>query len=122
MRQHDRSYRGVCVGQQRAGTPVATGLVSVDGRPVPAAALAARLAPEGYAWGAASNGTRALAHALLSYEFDKRTADAAYEAFAREVIANLPTSSGGEAWRLTSQEVRAWLEAQQRTAGAGEQG
>jgi carbohydrate-selective porin OprB len=106
MRQHDHRYRGV-----RAGP---AGIVSVDGRPLPVTARAARLAPEGFAWGSQTNGALALAHALLAYEVDTRTADAAFEAFAREVITTLPQGAGGEAWRLTSAELGAWLEAHRR--------
>ena len=113
MRQRGHRYRGV-----RAG-PV--GIVSVDGEPLPPTALAARLVPDSYDWGTPSTGALALAHALLTYECDKRTADAAYAAFQREVIAALPRGAGGEAWSLTSAEIRTWLEAHHRTRESGEQ-
>ena len=112
MRQRDHRYRGVLAVQ--------TGIVSVDGRPLPVTPRAARLAPDGYALGVPNNGALALAHALLAYEVDTRTADAAYAAFQREVIATLPHGTGGEAWRLTSGEIRTWLEAHRRTGEEGE--
>ncbi len=111
--QRDHRYRGVRVGQ--------AGLVSVDGQPLPATPLAARLAPDGYDWGVENNGAHALAHAVLAYELDKRTADAAYQAFQQEVIATLPHGAGGEAWRLTSVEIRSWLDAHRRGREPGTQ-
>ena len=99
MRQRDHRYRGVRAGR--------AGIVSVDGSPLPATPLAARLAPDGYDWGVANSGTLALAHSLLAYEVDKRTADAVYEAFQGDVIARLPHGAGGEAWSLASAEIRA---------------
>ena len=113
MRHGDHRYRGI-----RAGRAV---IVSVDGRPLPPTARAARLAPDGYAWGVQNNGALALAHALLAYETDRRTADAAYLAFQQDVIAALPHGAGGEAWRLTSAEIRSWLEEHQRAREPGEQ-
>ena len=112
MRQHDHRYRGVRAGQ--------AGIVSVDGRPLAMTRRAAQVAPAGYAWGSQNNGALALAHALLAYEVDLRTADAAFEAFAREVIATLPQGGGGEAWRLTSAEIRTWLEAHRRASEPGQ--
>ncbi len=113
MRQRDHRYRGVRAGR--------AGIVSVDGRPLLPTPRAARLAPDGYAWGTAGNGALALTHAVLAYETDTPTTDAAYEAFAREVIAALPHGAGGAAWSLTSAEIRTWLEAHQRTRESGEQ-
>ncbi len=113
MRQRDHRYRGVRAGR--------AGIVSVDGRPLPATPRATRLAPHGYEWGTQNNGSLALAHALLAYEVDTHTADAAYAAFQREVIATLPHGTGGAAWSLTSVEIRTWLEAHRRTREPGEQ-
>ncbi len=113
MRQRDHRYRGV-----RAGP---AGIVSVDGRPLPATRLAARLAPDGYDWGVQTNGALALAHALLAYETDTRTADTAYQAFQQEVIALLPHGSGGEAWQLTSAEIRTWLATHRHPRESGEE-
>ncbi len=107
MQQRDHRYRGVQAGR--------AGIVSVDGRPLPATPRAVRLAPDGYAWGSQNNGALALAHALLAYEVDTRTADASFEAFACEVIATLRQTAGGEAWSLTSAEIRTWIEAHRRT-------
>ncbi len=100
MRQHDHRYRGV-----RAGP---AGIVSVDGRPLPVTARAARLAPAGFAWGSQTNGALALAHALLAYELGAQLADDLYASFEQEVIADLPRDRGGEAWTLTSQQIRDW--------------
>ncbi len=113
MREHNHRYRGVRAGQ--------AGIVSVDGQPLPATKLAARLAPDGYDWGIENNGARALAHAVLTYEVDKRTADTAYQVFHQEVIAALPRGAGGAVWSLTSADIRTWLEAHQRIREAGEQ-
>ena len=111
--QHEHRYRGVRAGQ--------AAIVSVDGRPLPPTPLATRLAPNGYDWGCQNQAARALAHALLAYEVDKRTADAAYQAFQQEVIAILPHGTSGEAWLLTSAEIRAWLDAHQRTRESGKE-
>ena len=113
MRQHDHRYRAIRAGQAR--------IVSVDGRLLPATPLARRLAPDGYDWGVHHNGALALAHALLTYETDKRTADGAYQAFQQEVIATLPYGTGGEAWQLTSAELRTWLAAHPHPNEPGKQ-
>ncbi len=61
-----------------------------------------------YAWGYAGTGPRALAHALLAYALGAQLADDLYATFEQEVIADLPRDRGGEAWTLTSQQVRDW--------------
>ncbi len=113
MRPRDHRYRGVRTGP--------AGIVSVDGRPLPATRHAARLAPDGYDWGVQTNGALALAHALLAYETDTHTADGAYQAFQQEVIATLPYGTGGEAWQLTSAELRTWLAAHEDPNEPGKQ-
>ncbi len=92
--------------------------VLVNAQPLPMSNLARRESSDGYAWGYAGCGPRALAHSMLAHEFGEAIADRYFEPFTWKVVDGLGYGRNNEAWRLTSVDLRRWLE--QRTAIDGD--
>ena len=86
---------------------LAGALVTVDGEPLAPRHDLKPLSKAGFEWTYEGAGPAQLALALLADHFaDDRKALAQYERFMREVVANLDN-----AWRLTSDDIDAALEA-----------
>lgn len=64
--------------------------------------------PDGFAWGYNGSGPAQLALAILLEETSRGEAESFYQYFKQSVIAGLDKDS---AWRLTSEDVRKWLDA-----------
>ncbi|MBM3571036.1 MAG: hypothetical protein FJX52_01555 [Alphaproteobacteria bacterium] len=87
------------------GRSLAGAVVTVDGQKLPLRLDLKRLSPAGFEWTYEGAGPAQLALALLVDHFgDDRKALAHYEAFMRDVVANLDN-----AWRMTSHDVDAAL-------------
>lgn len=111
MTRAPRIYRGALEAQPyRPGVTIVAHTVTVNDAPLPMSALAAQLAPTGFGWGSNGLSAQALAHSLLAYEFDEQVATAYYRRFARQVVAAWP-----EQWRITGDELYAWLVAAGQT-------
>jgi hypothetical protein len=84
---------------------LAGAVVTVDGKPLPPRFDLKRLSPAGFEWTYEGAGPAQLALALLADHFgDDQKALLHYEAFMREVVAELDN-----AWRLTSADIDAAL-------------
>ncbi|HEX6978121.1 MAG TPA: DUF6166 domain-containing protein [Alphaproteobacteria bacterium] len=87
------------------GRSLAGAVVTVDGRPLSPRFDLKRLSPAGFEWTYEGAGPAQLALALLADHFgDDQKALLHYEAFMREVVAELDN-----AWRLTSADIDAAL-------------
>jgi hypothetical protein len=78
--------------------------VTIDGEPLPITETAERHSPDGWNWGYGGSGPAALAHAILACVADETTADACYQFFKRDVVADWEM---GHPWQMTDQEVLA---------------
>lgn len=89
------------------GRSLVGAVVTVDGMPLDPRYDLKRLSPTGFEWTYEGAGPAQLALALLADHLgDDRRALALYEAFMREVVADLDNS-----WELTSSDIEAALEA-----------
>jgi hypothetical protein len=70
--------------------------------------------PDGFAFGYGGSGPAQLALAILLRESDRATAEKLYQAFKFQVISRFES----EGFKLTSEEVRAWLANQNKEATA----
>ena len=88
-------------------------VVTVDGEPLPASALAQKKSPDGFEWGYAGSGPAALAHSILTYELSQDKPWSLLEQFISDTYQDFKTCFierfEEQGFELDSDAIYGWI-------------